>query len=116
MVLYIQIGLKSFESVRGILSMLESVRFAIQIGVVCPPRYRFQAWNARATGTYAKWVPSEENDPSYAVGSGSLVGYTPLTPIVKSCAVRSEEHTSELQSPDHLVCRLLLEKKKIHIV
>src|SRR5258708_24328283 len=27
---------------------------------------------------------------------------------------RSEEHTSELQSPDHLVCRLLLEKKKKH--
>src|SRR5258708_10135013 len=26
-------------------------------------------------------------------------------------AIRSEEHTSELQSPDHLVCRLLLEKK-----
>src|SRR5258708_37009811 len=29
---------------------------------------------------------------------------------------RSEEHTSELQSPDHLVCRLLLEKKKIIII
>src|SRR5215216_7468251 len=29
-----------------------------------------------------------------------------------SCRSRSEEHTSELQSPDHLVCRLLLEKKK----
>src|SRR5258708_31109985 len=29
-----------------------------------------------------------------------------------NCIVRSEEHTSELQSPDHLVCRLLLEKKK----
>src|SRR5258708_10649201 len=27
-------------------------------------------------------------------------------------SIRSEEHTSELQSPDHLVCRLLLEKKK----
>src|SRR5258708_15129166 len=26
---------------------------------------------------------------------------------------RSEKHTSELQSPDHLLCRLLLEKKKI---
>src|SRR5258708_22419592 len=26
--------------------------------------------------------------------------------------IRSEEHTSELQSPDHLVCRLLLEKKR----
>src|SRR5947208_11526431 len=30
-------------------------------------------------------------------------------------ASRSEEHTSELQSPDHLVCRLLLEKKKTKI-
>src|SRR5258708_30909649 len=30
--------------------------------------------------------------------------------------LRSEEHTSELQSPDHLVCRLLLEKKKKTIV
>src|SRR5258708_12909010 len=28
--------------------------------------------------------------------------------------LRSEEHTSELQSPDHLVCRLLLEKKTTH--
>src|SRR5947208_9707486 len=31
---------------------------------------------------------------------------------VKGIEFRSEEHTSELQSPDHLVCRLLLEKKK----
>src|SRR5258708_24295678 len=30
----------------------------------------------------------------------------------RSFVARSEEHTSELQSPDHLVCRLLLEKKK----
>src|SRR5256885_12274005 len=29
------------------------------------------------------------------------------------CVTRSEEHTSELQSPCNLVCRLLLEKKKI---
>src|SRR5690348_17721736 len=36
-------------------------------------------------------------DPSWAVGSPRA---------------RSEEHTSELQSPVHLVCRLLLEKKK----
>src|SRR5207244_8494688 len=35
---------------------------------------------------------------------------TPERPRERSC--RSEEHTSELQSPDHLVCRLLLEKKK----
>src|SRR5258708_15957746 len=31
----------------------------------------------------------------------------------RTISTRSEEHTSELQSPDHLVCRLLLEKKKI---
>src|SRR5437660_5406348 len=30
-------------------------------------------------------------------------------------ALRSEEHTSELQSRGHLVCRLLLEKKKLHM-
>src|SRR5258708_28857385 len=34
------------------------------------------------------------------------------TRVVRFHNVRSEEHTSELQSPDHLVCRLLLEKKK----
>src|SRR5947208_8467542 len=39
---------------------------------------------------------------------GVIVGEMPtsITPWM-----RSEEHTSELQSPDHLVCRLLLEKK-----
>src|SRR5438552_6701216 len=36
--------------------------------------------------------------------------------ILGSGMVRSEEHTSELQSPDHLVCRLLLEKKKIELL
>src|SRR5438552_10067902 len=41
----------------------------------------------------------------------------PQTPVLhirtgNGCDRRSEEHTSELQSPDHLVCRLLLEKKK----
>src|SRR5205807_2899551 len=33
-------------------------------------------------------------------------------PVFKSLQPRSEEHTSELQSPCNLVCRLLLEKKK----
>src|SRR5258708_22695862 len=37
----------------------------------------------------------------------------PSSPMSKAHSrPRSEEHTSELQSPDHLVCRLLLEKKK----
>src|SRR5437867_9344284 len=38
--------------------------------------------------------------------------------VVKPCVLsrRSEEHTSELQSPYDLVCRLLLEKKKNHLI
>src|SRR5258708_29759551 len=39
----------------------------------------------------------------------SLAGYK----ASRRAWARSEEHTSELQSPDHLVCRLLLEKKKL---
>src|SRR2546422_7470095 len=37
---------------------------------------------------------------------------TPISTVVNSLDLRSEEHTSELQSRLHLVCRLLLEKKK----
>src|SRR5256885_5391660 len=33
-------------------------------------------------------------------------------PLLANAEIRSEEHTSELQSPCNLVCRLLLEKKK----
>src|SRR5207248_10099102 len=36
-----------------------------------------------------------------------------LSPVAPPAASRSEEHTSELQSPYDLVCRLLLEKKKL---
>src|SRR5439155_22255565 len=43
-------------------------------------------------------------------GSGSPTSWRRWTP---SPNARSEEHTSELQSRGHLVCRLLLEKKKI---
>src|SRR2546429_2534676 len=38
----------------------------------------------------------------------------PTTPLSRRGKSRSEEHTSELQSRLHLVCRLLLEKKKKH--
>src|SRR5258708_16500122 len=49
-----------------------------------------------------------------SVSSISITRSPRATPPTPSCAPRSrsEEHTSELQSPDHLVCRLLLEKKK----
>src|SRR5258708_6041797 len=43
---------------------------------------------------------------------GSLARQTRVDGVCRQRRPRSEEHTSELQSPDHLVCRLLLEKKK----
>src|SRR5690348_17965243 len=42
----------------------------------------------------------------------SPAGMVRLSPSTAGSRWRSEEHTSELQSPVHLVCRLLLEKKK----
>src|SRR5947208_8217291 len=45
-------------------------------------------------------------------GVGVLVVDHGLRRPIRRLADRSEEHTSELQSPDQLVCRLLLEKKK----
>src|SRR5947208_5468970 len=55
-------------------------------------------------------MPSESG-----VTSSSSISRLPVTRMSACTAApsaRSEEHTSELQSPDHLVCRLLLEKKK----
>src|SRR5258708_25949948 len=49
--------------------------------------------------------------PATSPASGSPTGRPGAAPRPPG-ASRSEEHTSELQSPDHLVCRLLLEKKK----
>src|SRR5258708_18189014 len=70
---------------------------------------------------------SEERHEQFSELVASTVGANPegvpmTAPMMSSTtlsarshelpAIRSEEHTSELQSPDHLVCRLLLEKKK----
>src|SRR5207244_11592093 len=49
--------------------------------------------------------------PHYGWRAVFFVGVLPAL-LVFWIYKRSEEHTSELQSPDHLVCRLLLEKKK----
>src|SRR5439155_16155663 len=66
-------------------------------------------------------APAAQRDPAAAIdeqpsGSGGGAGGT--VPAVRQrtsrsdSGRRSEEHTSELQSRGHLVCRLLLEKKK----
>src|SRR5258708_32042419 len=72
-----------------------------------------------------KWVKENiaafggdpDNVTIFGFSSGGVSIHSLLTmPAAKGlfhkAISRSEEHTSELQSPDHLVCRLLLEKKK----
>src|SRR5256885_10588608 len=49
--------------------------------------------------------------PGYVVRTSAFERF--LESLEREAPVRSEEHTSELQSPCNLVCRLLLEKKKI---
>src|SRR3712207_7008639 len=51
-------------------------------------------------------------DPAGGVRDGHVVGLEAVDAGGDQVDDRSEEHTSELQSRQHLVCRLLLEKKK----
>src|SRR5207253_7499117 len=71
-----------------------------------------------ATAAAAEVTPSQSYREDDDFSSGNLCGNAPLpdtNPVSNrsvQCPWRSEEHTSELQSRGHLVCRLLLEKKK----
>src|SRR5207244_13407771 len=64
----------------------------------------------------AHGVPGPRPRGSHSLSS-TYIGYTRchtgigVAWLRQRSGARSEEHTSELQSPDHLVCRLLLEKK-----
>src|SRR5947209_13886153 len=65
---------------------------------------------------YAMYIArSHRQLARYVVSSGHAVMPAPgsSTRTLKPLLSRSEEHTSELQSRQYLVCRLLLEKKKI---
>src|SRR5258708_9915530 len=75
--------------------------------------------------TYGRIVPARADNVYQLVMKepvGPVAAFTPwnfpINQVVRKAsaalATRSEEHTSELQSPDHLVCRLLLAKKKPH--
>src|SRR5207244_10448571 len=76
----------------------------------CRPRQLHLARGAAAGVGYADG-PRRRQDRG--LGSGGQQTICPIAPGNRYRGDdRSEEHTSELQSPDHLVCRLLLEKKK----
>src|SRR5258708_15221722 len=62
----------------------------------------------------ASWAACSASDATAAAARTPVTTPAVAPPVRRRTrpVVRSEEHTSELQSPDHLVCRLLLEKKK----
>src|SRR5207244_9369707 len=82
---------------------------------------RLQAWLGCSRGPHRPWkgrgvrLPHRrthhENGPARNQGGSSRAFALKEAGHFRE-RQRSEEHTSELQSPDHLVCRLLLEKKK----
>src|SRR5258708_17520794 len=59
--------------------------------------------------------PKQDGDIARSQVRRDQVGYAKSVDLGGRRIIRSEEHTSELQSPDHLVCRLLLEKKNRHL-
>src|SRR5947208_9547984 len=76
-----------------------------------PPRSTLFPYTTLFRSMYLLAVTRDTVDSCMLMASATVLrlsGRRCCTPLSKN---RSEEHTSELQSPDHLVCRLLLEKK-----
>src|SRR5207244_8920384 len=78
-------------------------------------RYRTRMRAPSAAETLASSRKMTKACPSTPVRT-TLAITSDHSPVFSSArSIRSEEHTSELQSPDHLVCRLLLETKEHRI-
>src|SRR3989454_955129 len=70
------------------------------------------AWFAVGASLFASNIGSEHLVGLAGTGAGSGLAVGHFEWLACFMLLRSEEHTSELQSPCNLVCRLLLEKKK----
>src|SRR5690349_23858294 len=80
-----------------------------------PPRSTL--FPTRRSSDLGEWAGTESSALQaidVAHGSARVLGQLPSPRSQAAAAVRSEEHTSELQSRRDLVCRLLLEKKNKH--
>src|SRR3989442_11508887 len=85
-----------------------------------PPRSTLFPYTTLFRSLYARVTQSFETEPARLALRGDTLkaieeghgAVAELAEIISTTIVRSEEHTSELQSRPHLVCRLLLEKKK----
>src|SRR5947208_13455997 len=122
----------------GNLDHLQAVHAAVEIPVLCKDFIvdPVQVMGARAVGADAILLIAailEDGELSSLLGLATRLGMSVVVEVHSDAelqraldadapiiglnnrdltTMRSEEHTSELQSPDHLVCRLLLEKKK----
>ena len=74
----------------------------------CPPRFTLFPYTTLFRSTFFRKNLKETKEHNMIVD----MERNDLSKICKPGSVRSEEHTSELQSLAYLVCRLLLEKKK----
>src|SRR5207244_10381617 len=130
----------SAESIRSLFILVLSITGAIFVifeGVLLYSIIRFRPSRPASAGGGQGAAASQTAEPPQVYGSMPIeiawtvapllivfllalilarteydVRVTPPEPRPGDQALRSEEHTSELQSPDHLVCRLLLEKKQ----
>src|SRR3712207_8164050 len=76
----------------------------------------FRSWAMQQGSSTAEVPPFSRVPCCESSGDrGSAVGNRPKLLVLWRPPLRSEEHTSELQSRQYLVCRLLLEKKKNNI-
>src|SRR5258708_8303555 len=107
------------SAVVALATTITTQSFAQDRGTDAPPAAGAKAGATQGTFTTSDaipWKPVDSNHPGlqmFAVWGNPNEGASEILQKFPAGMDRSEEHTSELQSPDHLVCRLLLEKKKI---
>src|SRR5439155_26941474 len=96
--------------------LAEAARFGLAAGVAVGTKFSAVPFIGLAlpalalTRAATAWRQAPGAGPRAWLVGLTLAGLAALLPL--ALAYRSEEHTSELQSRGHLVCRLLLEKKK----
>src|SRR2546426_6364054 len=98
------------------LIFLRTARLAltITIGALCLCARSQNVTLSIAPAVQLTW-PTTTNKAYQVQTSAEVSGnYVPAGQLIEGTGGRSEEHTSELQSPCNLVCRLLLEKKKMN--
>src|SRR5215475_12857210 len=97
-------------------ALVDGIVMIAAVGVTLLGLVHFDQWVGRRARRRATAAPAKAPDPvpvsTMAGGGSGSTSSLPAAPPAPTTQARSEEHTSELQSRENLVCRLLLEKKK----